>query len=169
MTIDDTSLAADSNHLALWPPRLKTATNQSIQSKTLCQVPSANETILFSRTTILVNKWNHTNNNPHLTTIYAFKFHRDTSFGQDDKFLRRKDTVLLLLLAIASTCAFHVWLSAIYAKAQVFRLVGALKRLVMDLVGSVNSFNCGRWITSASHAPTSEVGLSFCNAEMLLV
>ena len=77
MTIDGTSSAADSNQLALWPPRLNPATNLSIQSKTLYQAPSANETILFLRTTILVNKWNHINNNPHLTIIHAFKFYRD--------------------------------------------------------------------------------------------
>ena len=47
MTIDDTSLAADSNQLALWPLRLNTATNPSVQSKRLCQAPSANGTILF--------------------------------------------------------------------------------------------------------------------------
>ena len=47
MTIYETLSAADANQLALWPSRLNTATNLSIQFKTLCQAPSATFRFIF--------------------------------------------------------------------------------------------------------------------------
>ena len=61
-----------------------------------------------------------------------------TSFGQDDRFLCKKDTVLLLLLAMASTCAFHV---RELSKVKPMYLALLVRwGVAMDFVGSLDNF-----------------------------